>query len=275
MATQTHSLIFLALLLFMSGLLAGTLAGLLGVGGGIIMVPVLFYVFSAVPGLNSEVVMHMAVGTSLAAMIPTSLRSAYGHRARANVDMSVIRLWALPLICGAFFGLLIASHVKGPVLMGIFAFFALIVALQMGFGRDDWILSPKLPGRIPQSCMAFLIAGISVMMGIGGGTFGVPTLTLFGMPIHRAVGTAATLGVGIALVGGIGFIISGSAVPGRPPGSLGYASLIGMVALVPAAVIAAPWGVALSTRLNKLWLRRAFALFLALTGVRMGVKMLG
>jgi uncharacterized protein len=275
MATHTQSLIFLALLLFMSGLLAGTLAGLLGVGGGIIMVPVLFYVFSAVPGLNSEVVMHMAVGTSLAAMIPTSLRSAYGHRARSTVDMSVIRLWALPLICGAFFGLLLASHVKGSVLMGIFAFFALIVAFQMSLSRDNWILSPHLPGRIAQFCIAFLIASISVIMGIGGGTFGVPTLTLFGMPIHRAVGTAAMLGVGIAFVGGIGFIISGSGIPGRPPGSLGYASGIGMLALVPATVIAVPWGVMLSARMNKLWLRRAFAIFLMLTGLRMGMQFVG
>jgi uncharacterized protein len=267
--TDPQTFAILAASLLVTGLVAGTLAGLLGVGGGIVMVPVLFYVFGFIDMVDDDVIMHMAVGTSLAAMIPTSVRSAMGHRAKGNVDEAMFKRWALPVLLGATVGILIAAHVKGPVLMTVFAVFALIVSVHMGFGKDSWRVADALPGGVGQSAMAFAIAGISVMMGIGGGTFGVPTLTLFGYPIHRAVGTAAAVGILVAFVGGIGFALSGIGIAGRPPFSLGYASLIGMAMIVPATYIAAPWGVALANILSRFWLRRAFALFLGITGLRM------
>jgi uncharacterized protein len=269
LGTDPQTIAILAASLFVTGLVAGTLAGLLGVGGGIVMVPVLFYVFGFIDMVDDDVIMHMAVGTSLAAMIPTSVRSAMGHRAKGNVDEAMFKRWALPVLLGATVGILIAAYVKGPVLMTVFAVFALIASFHMGFGKDRWRVADTLPGQVGQSVMAFAIAGISVMMGIGGGTFGVPTLTLFGYPIHRAVGTAAAVGILIAFVGGIGFALNGIGIAGRPPFSLGYASLIGMAMIVPATYISAPWGVALANILSRFWLRRAFALFLGVTGARM------
>jgi uncharacterized protein len=269
-----QTLILLAGCLLMTGLVAGTLAGLLGVGGGIVMVPVLYYMFDFLDIMPDDLIMHMAVGTSLAAMIPTSLRSAQGHRAKGNVDTELFKRWLIPVIVGGVTGIAIAAFVKGPVLMTVFATFAIIVALHMGFGKDTWTVASELPGRIGQSIMAFGIAGVSVMMGIGGGTFGVPLLTLFGYPIHRAVGTAAAVGVIIAIAGGMGFILSGLGVAARPPYSFGYASLVGIALIVPATVISAPWGVKLANVLSRFWLRRAFALFLGITGIRMAVSLL-
>jgi uncharacterized protein len=274
MGADPQLLLILAAALFVTGLVAGTLAGLLGVGGGIVMVPVLYYVFGFIDIIDEHAIMHMSVGTSLAAMIPTSIRSAMGHRAKGNVDEDLFKRWMLPIVTGAIVGILIAAYVKGPVLMTIFAVFALLVSLHMGFGKDSWRIADALPGRVGEAIMAFGIACVSVMMGIGGGTFGVPILTLFNYPIHRAVGTAAAVGIIIAIVGGIGFILGGMGVAGRPPYSIGYASLVGVAMIVPATFIAAPWGVALANILSRFWLRRAFAVFLGLTGLRMAYSLL-
>jgi uncharacterized protein len=274
MGADPQLLLILAAALFVTGLVAGTLAGLLGVGGGIVMVPVLYYVFGFIDVIDEDAIMHMAVGTSLAAMIPTSIRSAMGHRAKGNVDEDLFKRWALPIVVGAIVGIVIAAYVKGPVLMTVFAVFALLVSLHMGFGKDSWRIADNLPGRLGQSIMAFSIACVSVMMGIGGGTFGVPILTLFNYPIHRAVGTAAAVGIIVAIVGGIGFILGGLGVPGRPPYSIGYASLVGMATIIPATFISAPWGVTLANILSRFWLRRAFAMFLGLTGLRMAYSLI-
>jgi uncharacterized membrane protein YfcA len=158
--------------------------------------------------------------------------------------------------------------------MAVFATFASIAALNMAFGKETWRIAPELPGRVPQAAMSFFIAGVSVMMGIGGGTFTVPTLTLFNYPIHKAVGTAAAFGVLIAVPGAIGFAISGLGKSGLPPLSLGYANILGVALIVPATIVAAPWGATLAHRLNRTWLRRAFALFLGITGLRMASNLL-
>jgi uncharacterized membrane protein YfcA len=264
----------LAAALLAAGLFAGLLAGLLGVGGGIIMVPVLYYVFGLL-GVDESVRMHMSVGTSLAAMIPTSIRSALAHRKKGAVDEAMFRRWLPGVAAGVLVGVTTAAFVKGPVLMTVFAVFALLVALYMAFGKDSWRVASDLPGRLGQSLMAFLIAAVSVMMGIGGGTFTVPALTLFGYPIHRAVGTAAAVGVLIAVPGAIGFVVGGLGEPGRPWGSLGYANALGVLCLIPTTLLAAPWGVALAHRLDRRWLRLAFAGFLAATGIRMTLSLLG
>lgn len=266
--TDLELLIPLAGALLAAGLFAGLLAGLLGVGGGIIMVPVLYHVFGLL-GVDEAVRMHMSVGTSLAAMIPTSLRSALAHRQKGAVDEAIFRRWLPGIALGVLLGVLTAALVKGPVLMMVFAVFALLVALYMAIGKDSWRLASDLPGRLGQTIMAFVTACVSVMMGIGGGTFTVPALTLFGYPIHRAVGTAAAIGVLIAVPGALGFILGGLGAPGRPWGSLGFANAVGVLCLIPTTLLAAPWGVALAHRLERRWLRWAFALFLAATGIRM------
>lgn len=274
MAIDYQLLATLAGVLLATGVVAGLLAGLLGVGGGIVMVPILYYVFGAI-GVDEAVRMHMAVGTSLAAMIPTSIRSALAHHAKGAVDVAMFKLWLPAIALGVLVGVLTAAKVKGPVLMTVFAVFATVVALHMAFGKEGWRVAKALPGRVGQWIMAGLISAISVMMGIGGGTFTVPVLTLFGYPIHKAVGTAAAVGVLIAIPGAVGFILGGLGVAGRPLGSVGYANLIGVLALIPTTIIAAPWGAALAHRLDRVWLRRAFALFLGLTGLRMAYSLIG
>lgn len=268
-------LLMLAGVLAVAGTAAGLLAGLLGVGGGIVMVPILYFVFGVVDSVDEAVRMHMAVGTSLAAMIPTSISSARAHHARGAVDAALFLRWLPGIAFGVLAGVIVAGWVKGPVLMGLFAVSAVIIALHMLFGRESWRLADALPGPHAQRGMAAGIAGVSVMMGIGGGTFTVPVLTLFGYPIHRAVGTAAAIGVLIAIPGAIGFAATGWDAAGRPPGSLGYASLVGVAALIPTTMLAAPWGVALAHRLSRIWLRRAFAVFLGLTAMRMAASLAG
>lgn len=274
MTLDYQLLALLAGTLLATGLAAGLLAGLLGVGGGIVMVPILYFVFGAV-GVDDAVRMHLSVGTSLAAMIPTSIRSALAHYRKGAVDVELFRRWLPGIGLGVLVGVLTAARVKGPVLMTVFAVFATVVALHMAFGKERWRVASQLPGRAGQTAMAAAISAVSVMMGIGGGTFTVPVLTLFGYPIHRAVGTAAAIGVLIALPGAAGFILGGLGEAGRPMGSFGYANLIGVAALIPTTILAAPWGAALAHRLDRVWLRRAFALFLGLTGLKMALSLIG
>jgi uncharacterized membrane protein YfcA len=269
---STTFLGLMALALLATGMIAGILAGLLGVGGGIVMVPVLYLVFGAFD-VDQAVRMHMAVGTSLAAMIPTSIRSALAHHKRGAVDGELFRRWLPAIIAGALMGSAVAPYAPSQLLRGVFAFFALFVALNMIVGNDRWALGSELPRAVWQRVTAFLIGSISVMMGIGGGTFTVPYLSLFGYPIRQAVATASAIGVLIAIPGAIGFGIGGLGVAGRPLWSLGYASLIGFALIVPATMIATPWGVALAHRIDPSWLRKAFALFLALTGFRMALSL--
>lgn len=257
-----------ALGLIASGVIAGTLAGLLGVGGGIVLVPVLYQVFSAL-GVDEAVRMHLAVGTSLATIIPTSIRSVRAHAKRGAVDFALLKSWAPALILGTLAGTAIAGAISGPALTGIFASLVLIVAANLAFGREEWRLGSALPKGAPAQALAASIGAISGLMGIGGGTFGVPAMTLFGYPIHRAVATSAGLGIIISIPGAIGFILSGWGKASLPPGSLGYVNLIGFALLTPTTVLMAPLGARLAHALPRKWLARAFALFLALTSAKM------
>ena len=258
----------LALALALSGLVAGFVAGLLGVGGGIVVVPVLFHVFTAL-AIDESVRMHLAVGTSLATIVPTSLRSTLAHRARNAVDGALLRGWAPYLVAGVIAGSLLASAMGGRGLTLIFAVVALLVAGHFAFGREDWRFAAKPPEGLARAGLTGGIGFVSTLMGIGGGTLGVPLLTLFGMPIHRAVGTAAGVGLIISVPGTLGFIAAGWDAPLKPPLSLGYVSLIGFALMTPLMVLAAPWGAALAHRLSRKALGLAFALFLVLTSLRM------
>ncbi len=261
-------LLTFALALLATGLFAGVLAGLLGVGGGIVIVPVLFHLFTLL-GIDEAVRMHMAVGTSLGTIIPTSIRSLRAHHKKGAVDFDLLKRWALPMLLGVMAGTVLAAYVKGPVLTGVFASVALLVAFNMAFGKEEWRLGETLPGRGGQSLIASVIGGISSMMGIGGGTFGVTVMTLYGRPIHQAVATSAGLGLLISVPGAIGFVLSGMGVDARPPLSLGYVNLVGLVLIVPATILAAPWGASLAHAVSRKTLARAFAFFLALTSLRM------
>lgn len=267
-------LLMLVAALAFAGLFAGLLAGLLGVGGGIVIVPVLYHLFTFLD-LDPAVRMHLAVGTSLVTIIPTSLRSLRAHRARAAFDPGIFRTWAPGLMAGAVAGAVTATMADFRVLVGVFGVVALLVALQMGLGTQEMRLADRLPGRITTGLLAAVTGLLSAMMGIGGGTLAVPLLTLFGVPILRAVGTSSGLGIVIALPAAIGFVIGGWGAAGLPPWSLGYVSLPGVLLIVPATLLAVPLGVRLAHGLSQIALRRAFALFLALTSARMLTDALG
>ncbi len=265
---QNTDLVIFAGALLAAGVFAGIIAGLLGVGGGIVAVPVLFHVFTLLD-LDKAIVMHLAVGTSLAIIIPTSISSLRSHFKRGAVDMSLLKAWAPAMIGGVILGSILAGFANSTFLIAVFASVALLVAANLAFGRPDWRLGERMPSGPRAHFMAGTIGGLSTMMGIGGGTFGVSVMTLFGYPIHRAVGTAAGFGVLISLPGTIGFIVNGLGVPDRPPFSLGYVNLVGFALLASASVVSAPLGVWLAHSLNRTALLRAFALFLFLTSMRM------
>jgi len=254
--------------LLVTGAIAGVLAGLLGVGGGIVIVPVLFLLFPFL-GVEDSVLMHLAVGTSLATIIPTSIISARSHHKRGGVDFALLKSWGPTIFVGVVVGAAFGAVVQGEVLTLIFAAVAILVAINMAFRKEGMILAEALPTGIARHVMALVVGMFSVVMGIGGGTLSVPILTAFNYPIRRAVGTASAIGLIIALPGSISFILSGLGNPDLPPGSLGYANVLGFALIVPATMMMAPVGVKLAHTINPANLRKAFAFFLLLTSLRM------
>jgi uncharacterized membrane protein YfcA len=261
-------LLQLACLLFVAGIFSGIAAGLLGVGGGIIIVPVLFHLFTDL-GIDQEVRMHVAAGTSLATVIATSIASMRAHHRRGTIDSSLLRAWGPAIFAGVLLGASVATFVRGPVLIAVFASIALIVALYMAFWDPARVVAQTLPRGWRQQAAAGTIGMISSMMGIGGGTLGVPVLTLFGFPIHRAVGSASALGLIIAVPGSIAFILNGWGAAGLPPCSLGYVNLLALAMILPTSMYFAPIGARAAHTLKARSLRQVFGLFLAITAVRM------
>ena len=271
---STGELIALAVGLGVAGLVGGTVAGLLGVGGGIVLVPVLYQTLGIL-GIDESVRMPIAVGTSLATIIPTSIRSTLSHHGKGAVDWDVLRSWAIPTVVGVVLGSWLASIIGGRGLTAVFAVGALVLGLYMALARDDWRLGDVLPRGIGAWALGVANGCLSVLMGIGGGTLGVTVMTLYGTTIHRAVATAAGFGLIIGLPGAIGMIVNGWNAPNLPPYSLGYVNLVGLALIVPATIVAAPWGVALAHRLSRHTLRLAFGVFLCLTALRMGWALVG
>ena len=266
-------LVTLAAAMLVTGLVGGILAGLLGVGGGIVIVPMLEFALGFI-GVDPAIRMHIAVATSLATIIPTSISSTRAHLRRQSVDVALARRWAVWIFLGALAGTWIASQVHSRVLSGVFAAVAFLVAVKMILPLDNKTLVngvPRGPWAIP---IPALIGTISTMMGIGGGSLSVPTLTLFGEPIHRAVGTAALFGLLIAVPGTLGFMITGYAHPLLPAGSIGYVNLVGLALIAPTTVLAAPLGARLAHAMKKRHLTLLFGSFLLIVAVRMLLRTL-
>jgi len=259
--------------LLATGALAGTLAGLLGVGGGIIVVPVLFTVLGALE-VPLEVRMHVAVGTSLATIIPTSFSSLRSHMKKNAVDWPLFQTWLPGLIFGVLIGTWLANvQLNGRALAIIFAAVALIVATNLAL-RQQKEKPVKALGRawhrgMKGSGVAALIGAFSAMMGIGGGTLSVPFLNAVGESMHRAVATSASFGLIIAIPASIGYIAGGWDASGLPTGSVGYVNLLGFAAIVSTTVLTAPLGAKLAHTLSAKSLRYMFAGFLILTALRM------
>lgn len=251
-----------------SAILAGLLAGLLGVGGGIVLVPVLFWILSVID-FPPEITMHMAVATSLATIIFTSVSSARSHDKRGAVDRRLLRLWGPGIVAGAFAGGLAAKAIDAGGLKTVFGAVALLVAANLATPRT-LVIAPALPAaRAPNWAMAAVTGVFSALMGIGGGTLSVPLLAAFSVEIRRAVGTAAAFGFLIAVPATVGFVIAGWNVPGRPPLSLGYVNLAAAAVILPFSTLAAPYGARLAHWVNPVWIRRVFAVFLFITAIRM------
>ena len=258
----------LAAALLVTGLVAGIMAGLLGVGGGIVIVPVLYHLFTLL-GIDESVRMHAAVGTSLATIIPTSILSSRAHRKRGSLDMALIKRLMPSVIVGVIVGSVASRFLDGSVLTAVFACVALLVALNRAFKRDGFAVADGLPGRAGTALLGGGIGGISTLMGIGGGTLSVPLLNALKVPMHTAVGTGAMLGMVISIPGALAFVVNGLDVPMRPPFSLGYVNLLGFALIVPATMATTGWGATLAHRIDARRLRQVFAAFLALTSLRM------
>ena len=248
--------------LLAAGFATGLLAGLLGIGGGGILVPVLYEVFGSL-GVDEVVRMHLAVGTSLAVIVPTSLRSFAGHRARGAVDMDLVRSMALPVVAGVMLGAILARHANEAVLKGIWVAAATLVSLKLFLGRQDWRLGDVIPGQPFRAIYGAFVGLLSTLMSIGGGVFITALMTFYGHTIQRAIATSSAFGPIIAIPGALGFIWAGWHAAGLPPGSLGYVSLLGALLIIPTSVLAAPLGVRLAHGISRRKLELAFATFLA------------
>ncbi|KXF75533.1 hypothetical protein ATN84_19990 [Paramesorhizobium deserti] len=266
-----YSIAFLlpfAIGLALVGCISGFLAGLLGVGGGIVVVPVLYHVLAAFD-VDVALRAHISVGTSLATIIPTSFQSIKAHRARGAVDTALLKWWAPFVALGVLIGVVLAGVSPGALLTAVFGIVAALVALHMLLTPEGMHLVKSLPAKPFQALMATAIGTISTLMGIGGGTLTVPTLSLCNYPVRRAVGTASVIGLIIALPGAIGFVINGWKASGLPPLSLGYVNGAGFVAIALTSMLFAPLGARTAHTIDPKWLRRLFGIFLAITSVKM------
>lgn len=249
----------------MLGAVAGFCAGLFGIGGGLIIVPALAFLTQAPPGAP---LMHIAVGTSLAAIIPTALSSLYAHHRRGAVAWPLVRRLAPGIVAGTAGGAVIADLIGGDALRATFAVFLLGAALQMAFGALP-AARRDLPGRAGMAAAGIVIGAVSALVGIGGGTLTTPFLAWCRVELRRAIATSAACGLPIALTGTAAYLIAGLNESGLPAGSSGYIHWPAALAIAATGIFAAPLGARLTHRLPVTLLRRLFALLLATVAVRL------
>jgi uncharacterized membrane protein YfcA len=257
------------------GVATGLLAGLFGVGGGAVIVPVLYEVFRLMD-VPESVRMQLSVGTSLAIIIPTSIRSFRAHRARGNLPEAILRRWALPIIAGVVIGGLIAAVAPPAVFKAAFVVVTAILGCKFVFGTGGWKLGDKMPeGHVLVTVYGLVIGLYSALMGVGGGAVATAILTLYGQPILQAIGLSAGVGVLISLTGAASFMLAG--LPQQalmPPLSIGYVSLIGFILMAPVTSLVAPLGARLAHALEKRKLEIAFGCFLFVVGARFVISLL-
>ncbi|MCB1457344.1 MAG: sulfite exporter TauE/SafE family protein [Nitratireductor sp.] len=256
-----------------AGGVAGFLAGVFGIGGGAILVPV-FYQMLGILGFDDAIRMHLSVGTSLAIIVPTSIRSFRAHYLKGAVDMDLLRsfLWVVP--AGVVAASIVTAHISGAGLRGIFAFVALVVGSKLLFAKSHWKLADDIPGNPVRGIIGFLIGFFSTFMGIGGGVMNNTFMTLFGRPMHQAVATSSGTGVLISIPGVIGYVWAGWGTGGMPPFTIGYVNLLALAILIPVTLFAAPLGVRVAHALSRRQLEVAFGLFMFFVAIRFLISLL-
>ena len=263
-----NEIFYLLTVLAIAAAVAGFMAGLLGVGGGIIMVPALYYAFTV---LDFDIVtrMHLAVGTSLAIIIPTSIISTLTHREHDAVDFKMVKSFGIFILIGVFFGTFLAVNLKTPALVLFFSIFAFMVGLFFIFLREKLVDNPKQISNLVKNISGILIGFISIPLGIGGGSLMVPFMRTFGYDIRKSIGTAAAVGFLIAVAGTITMITGGKIIDNvNTPFSLGYINLLGFIVFVPVTMIMARLGAKAVYRIDKKILSKIFGTFLILVSIR-------
>ncbi len=261
----TSEFLPLILVLVIAGVVAGFLAGLFGIGGGAILVPVFYQMFGEL-GVDEAVRMHLSVGTSLAIIVPTSIRSYLSHLKKGQVDTDLLRSWLLAVPTGVIMASLITAYISGAGLRIIFALIAVLVGFKLIFARENWRLGEELPDNPARSIYGALIGFFSTFMGIGGGVMNNTFMTLYGRAVHQAVSTSSGVGVLISLPGAIGYIIAGIWVGtggmAMVPFTLGFVNFLTVVMIIPITLMVAPVGVRAAHALSKRHMEIAFGLFM-------------
>jgi uncharacterized protein len=276
-----RELLQLAALLVAVGALSGFLAGLFGIGGGAVLVPV-FYECFRLAGVPLEVRMPLCIGTSLAIIIPTAISSYRAHHARGAVDMEILRAWWLPVLVGVIAGSVIARYAPERLFKIVFVAVAYSAAVRLLFSRETWKFGADFPRGVLMNAYGFIVGLLSTLMGIGGGLFSNLLMTFYGRPIHQAVATSSALAVLISIPGAIGYVYAGWPAAARFPEvaalqwpfALGYISLIGAVLVMPTGLLTAPLGVRAAHGMSKRALEMAYGAYLVLVGSRFAISLM-
>ncbi len=278
---DASELLELALLLVAVGTLSGFLAGVFGIGGGAILVPV-FYECFRLAGVPLEVRMPLCIGTSLAIIIPTSIQSFRAHYARGAVDMDIRKAWWLPVVTGVIAGSVTARYAPERLFKIVFVAVAWSAAARLLLARETWKFGDDLPRGPLMKIYGFFIGLLSTLMGIGGGLFSNLLMTFYGRPIHQAVATSSALAVLISIPGALGYVYAGWPAAQRYPDvaalqlpfAIGYVSVIGAVLVMPTSLLTAPLGVKAAHAMSKRTLEMAFGCYLFIVGSRFVISLL-
>jgi len=256
-----------------AGVVAGLLAGVFGIGGGAVLVPVFYQVFGLIE-IDEVVRMHLAVGSSLAIIVPTSIRSYTAHKARGAVDMEVLKSFLVAVPVGVVLASLTAAYISSEGLRAIFAAIMILVGVRLLLNRESWRLGAELPGNPARSLVGVVIGYLSTLMGIGGGILNNTFMTLFGRPMHQAVATSAGVGVLIAIPGTLGYIWAGWGNPLLPIASTGFVNWIAVALIIPITLVVAPYGVRIAHWMQKRHLEIAFGIFCLVISARFFISLL-
>ena len=270
----------LAVLLVAVGALSGFLAGLFGIGGGAILVPV-FYECFRLAGVPLEVRMPLCVGTSLAIIIPTSISSYRAHHARGAIDLEILRAWWLPVLIGVISGSVIARYAPERLFKIVFVIVAYIAAARLLSANANWKLGDDLPKGPLMRFFGLCVGLLATLMGVGGGLFANLLMTFYGRPIHQGVATSSAIAVLVSIPGALGYIYAGWPVAAHYPEvaalqvplALGYVSLIGAILVMPTSLLTAPLGVRVAHAMSKKTLERSYGAYLLIVGTRFAISL--